>query len=44
MFASLVTAVSGLEDDAAVIRDSRDNLMSRVPLGLAPCLCHQLVC
>ncbi len=44
MFASLVIAVSGVEDATAAIKDTRDNLMSRVPLGLAPCLCHRLVC
>ncbi len=44
MFASLVIAISGVEDATAAIRDTRDNLMSRVPLGLAPCLCHRLVC
>ncbi len=40
---SLVIAVSGVEDATAAIRDTRDNLMSREPLGLAPCLCHRLV-
>ncbi len=40
---SLVIAVSGVEDATAAIRDTRDNLMSREPLGLAPCLCHLLV-
>ncbi len=44
MFASLVIATSGVEDATAAIRDTHENLMSRVPLGLAPCLCHQLVC
>ncbi len=37
MFASLVIPVSGVEDATAAIQDTRDNLMSRVPLGLAPC-------
>ncbi len=40
---SLVIAVSGVEEATAAIRDTRDNLMSREPLGLAPCLCHWLV-
>ncbi len=40
---SLVIAVSGVEDATAAIRDTRDNLMSREPLRLAPCLCHRLV-
>ncbi len=40
---SLVIAVSGVEDATAAIRDTRDNLVSREPLGLAPCLCHRLV-
>ncbi len=43
MLTSLVIAVSGVEDATAAIRDTRDNLMSREPLGLAPCLCHRLV-
>ncbi len=37
-------AVSGVEDAMAAIRDTHDNLMSRESLGLAPCLCHRLVC
>ncbi len=41
---SLVIAESGVEDAMAAIWDTRDNLMSREPLGLAPCLCHRLVC
>ncbi len=41
VFTSLVIAVSGVEDARAAIRDSQ---MSRVPLGLSPCLCHRLVC
>ncbi len=36
--------VSEVEDATALIRDTRDNLISQVPLGLAPCLCHRLVC
>ncbi len=40
---SLVIAVSGVEDATAAIRDTRDNLMSREPLSLVPCLCHRLV-
>ncbi len=44
MFTSLVIAVSGVEDATASIQDTRDNLMSREPLGLAHCLCHRLVC
>ncbi len=44
VFASLVTAISGIEDATAAIWDTCDNLMSWVPLGLAPCLCHRLVC
>ncbi len=43
MLTSLVIAVSGVEDATAAIRDTRDNLMSREPLRLAPCLCHRLV-
>ncbi len=43
MLTSLVIAVSGVEDATAAIRDTRDNLVSREPLGLAPCLCHRLV-
>ncbi len=37
-------AVSGVENATAAIRDTRDNLMSRVLLGLAHCFCHRLVC
>ncbi len=37
-------AIFGVEDAMAAIRDTRDYLMSRVPLGLAPCFCHGLVC
>ncbi len=44
VFTSLVIAVSGVEDATAAIRDTRDNLMSRFPLSLAPYLCHRLVC
>ncbi len=44
VFTSLVIAVSRIEDATAAIWDTRDNLMSREPLGLAPCFCHQLVC
>ncbi len=44
VFTSLVIAVSGVEDAMAAIRDTCDNLMYRVPLGLPPCLFHQLVC
>ncbi len=40
----LVIAGSRVEDAKAAINDTCDNLMSRVPLGLTPCLCHQLVC
>ncbi len=35
-FTSLVIAVYGVEDAMAAIRDTHDNLISRVPLGLAP--------
>jgi len=31
----------GVEDATAAIYDAGDNLMFRVPLGLAPCLCQQ---
>ncbi len=44
VFTSLVIAVSGVEDSTAAIRNTGDNLMSRVPLGLTPCLCHRFVC
>jgi len=38
LFAILVIAVSGVEDVTTAICDSCNNLMSRVSLGLAPCL------
>ncbi len=44
VFTSLVLAISGVEDATAVKLDTRDNLMSWVPLGLVPCFCHRLVC
>ncbi len=44
VFTSLVIAVTGVEDTMAAMCDTHDNLMSRVPLGLAPCFCHRQVC